>query len=246
MTHILLGRLIFLVDSGYLDEPSDNIYPLYDPERPYEEVGRMTGSYLQKAAYQIPPCYVDYYKNKIANCMDKTYNDIQIKIVLRLKTHSLNYISYVIGPMIMSESLSAQGGQYFAYVTKDGKDVLYAGDTMLELEQNIKHDISACHTNVLIIHDKYFEDALNKLLEMHKLNDNCQTNYYLSEFKDPASTLPEPGEEENCHGLHCEWCEEMGLDGKHGNYWGRDGNVYEDPKVLTTHSHYGRVKKDCN
>jgi len=206
----------------------------------------MLASYLQKVAYQVPSCHAEYYQKKMAECLDNTYNAIDIKIVLRLKVHSQNFINYVIGPMIMSEPLTGEGGQYFAYVDKDGKDVLYAGDTALELRENIKHDIAACNSNVLVIHDKYLEDALGKLLEMYKTKDVCLDNYYFSEFKDPNSTLPEPGEEENCHGLHCEWCLEMGLNGKHGNYWGRDGNIYEDPTVITTHSHYGRINKNCN
>lgn len=241
---IVLGNQILTVDDGYLDEPHDTLYPLYDKDG--HEVGKLEAGTLQRASTKVPACFADTYKERINAATDKAIKEIDILVVMRLIVHNQKFIHGLISPTLMETIINREGGLYFAYVTIEDKDILYAGNTAKELEQAIRQDIRACNSNVLVIHDKYFEEALNKLLEMHQLKDVCQLPYSFSKLKDPKSTVAEPGEEEACHDLHCQWCQEMGLDGKHGNWWATDGNTYVDPNCKTTHSHYGRVNKDCN
>ena len=240
---IILGKQILKVDDGYLDEPLDTLFPLYDEDD--NEVGRLEAKVLQLSAIKVPACFAETYKTKTTIAVEKALGEIDIHVVMRLVVHNNEYINYLISPVLMETIINREGGLYFAFVTIDDKDILYAGNTAKELEQAIKNDIRACNSNVLVIHDKYFEEALNKLLEMHKANDTCQKPYFYTTYKSPKSTVAEPGEEEACHDLHCQWCLEMGLDGKHGNMWATDGNTYVHPECKTTHSHYGRVNKDC-
>ena len=233
--YILLNGHPFKVDESYLDEPLDNFYPIYDLYDG-EEVGTMQASTLQKIATRVPACYIDIYADRIKACIETTISKIDIRPVLRLLVNNDKFIHYVVGPVLMDDLIVREGGQYFAYAQgEDGEPVLYVGDTALELRENIKYGITKCRArNVSFVHDKYIQEALDKLKAYYLEGDVCAINELYSAWKDGTAIEPET---EHNHEFHCSWCLANGLDGKHGNYWSNDGNVYDDGSH-TTRSNY--------
>lgn len=226
MLYVILGDQVLKVDAGYLEEPQDIVYPLFPIDSDIA-VGSMRADILQKASFKVPRCYAEAFQERVYAKAKAEYDSMDIKVVLRLVAHSSNYINYIVGPVLMESIRNREGGQYFAYVTdKDNNHILYAGNTAIGLEQAIRFDIRAGNSDVVILHDKYLEEALAKLLEVHIANDICQPQYLYSTFKDPLTIIPKPGEEEATHEAHCEWCLENGLDGKHGNHWAINGTTY--------------------
>ena len=229
MEYILLGKLVFKVSGEYLDEPSDNSYPLFDIITD-EQIGTFTASYLQQAAIRIPSCYIDVYKDNVNKCLENTLAKIDIRPVLRLLVNNDKYIHYIVGPVLMGDLIVREGGQYFTYVNNaQGEPVLYAAETALELQECIKHEISSCvNRGVTILHDKYFEEALTKLKDYHLAGDACSVNAITSKWKEQVE------QEQHEHGWHCSWCAEIGLDGTHlNNPWASDGSVYDDGSKTT-------------
>lgn len=237
---IMLNGRLFRVDESYLDEPLDNVYPIYDIDTG-EEVGRFQANALQQTALKIPDCWKETYVKRISPAIAKAYSSIEIYSVLRLIVNNERYIHYLIGPALMDELIVREGGQYFAFVDNvDGEPVLYAGNTALELRENIRHKIFACKARgISIVHDVYFQEAIAKLLASHLTYSICAKGELYSTWKE----VKDPTDTEHNHEPHCKWCMEMGLDGKHTNYWATDGNVYEDRTKRTTKSNYIKPHK---
>lgn len=240
MLYVLLNNRVFRVDEGYLDEPLDNVYPLY-PLDSDEPVGSMRADVLQQVGMKVPACYQELFEKRVYAKALKEYQSIDIRVVLRLIVNNEKHIHYLIGPVCVDDITIREGGQYFAFKDdSEGNPVLYGADTGLILKQCLENNISACaNKQLVVLHDKYFEAAINKLKEMHLLKDVCVPSVQYSEWKEPPTVVPPVGEEENNHGPHCEWCKEMGLNGLH--LWANDGNVYDDGSH-TTHSHYRRIE----
>ena len=241
MPYVLLNNRAFLINEDYEHTPPEELLPLIDPNT-QEEVGQLTAATIRTIGLKVPACYKDLFEKRVFSSTLKEYEEIDIRVVLRLVVNNERFIHYVVGPVLVADLACREGGQYYAYKNdENGKPVLFGGSTGKELGLMLKSNISACKNRTLIsLHDKYFEDALAKLKEMHLLNDVCIESELVSINKDPNTYVLKPGEDEDNHKLHCQWCLENGLNGMH--HWNNDGNVSVDGSH-TTHSHYKRTTK---
>lgn len=228
--YVVIGGKVFKVDESYLDEPLDNVYPLYDLATG-DEVGKMEAQVIQQIGKVVPKCYSGLFAERMREAELAVYNSIKLIPVLRIIVNNDRYINYVLGPIVMDQFLSREAGQYFAYKEVDGDVLLFGADSMLELDQMMKHNISLCQNRGLkTFHDKYFEGALAKLRVMFDKDNMCQPNtiYQFIKERDIIN--------DTTHNYHCSWCQSLGLDGHH-NDWNNDGKVYDDGSK-TTHSDY--------
>lgn len=239
MQYVLLNKQVFRVDDGYLDEPSDNLYPLY-PLDSDEPVGTMRADILQQIGFKIPPCYKEIFEKRVYAQALKEYESIDVRVVLRLITNSETYVHYLISPVLVDDITVREGGQYFAFKDDaDGNPVLYGADTGLLLQQCLNANIPAAKNRQLVVlNDSYFVEALRQLKEMHLLKDTCAAPLFVSQAKIPGTVILPPGYEEDNHPPHCEWCIANGEDGFHG--WNNDGTGYNNG-TTTTCSHYQRI-----
>lgn len=237
MQHIVISGKIFLVDEGYLDEPSDTSYPIFDLESE-EEVMRVEAAVLQQIAIAVPACYVNVYAKKIKHVIGEVVTSIDIRPILRLMVNNERYIHYVCGPVLVSDLHGREGGQFLSCdIDNDGNVYFYAGETMRELLECERHDIRASKNGrVSLLKDSYFQEAIATLVQMTKENNTCQQPVTVGQWKDPAKA-PIKETDQN-HPKHCQWCQSIGLDGAHGNYWANDGIVYEDRTHSTAKSPY--------
>lgn len=226
MQHIVIGGKIFLVDEGYLDEPLDNEYPVYDLDNE-EPVMRVEAATLQKIAVPVNGCHAKVFADSIAQSIKVAIQYIDIRPILRLMVNNDRYIHYICGPVLVSDLYGREGGQYLsADVDHEGNVTIYAGNTMLDLLGCERHNIVAAKNGqVTLFKDAYFQEAVELLVKMTKYNDRCQEQVTVGLWKDP-NKLPEPPEAD--HPRHCKWCQSIGLDGKHGNHWANNGIVYDD------------------
>lgn len=236
MQHIVIGGKIFLVDEGYLDEPLDNEYPVYDLNNE-EAVMRVEAATLQQIATPVPSCYAPVFAKEIDKSIKIALQYIDIRPILRLMVNNDRYIHYICGPVLVSDLYGREGGQYLSCEIDSGGEVtFYAGNTMLDLLECERHNILASKNGkVKLVKDAYLQEALETLVKMTNANDACQKAITVGLWKDPK-TLPLPVEDN--HPKHCSWCQSIGLDGKHGNYWANDGIVYEDRTHSTAKSPY--------
>lgn len=226
MQHIVIGGKIFLVDEGYLDEPLDTSYPVYDLDND-EAVMQVEARTLQQIAVAVPGCYAVTYANSIQQSIKVALEYIDIRPILRLMVNNDRYIHYLCGPVLISDLYGREGGQYLSCeIDSDGEVTFYAGNTMLDLLECERHNIVATKNGkVKLVKDAYLQEALEVLADMTRNNDACQKSVTVGLWKDPKK-LPIPETDEN-HDKHCKWCESIGLDGKHRNYWANNGIVYE-------------------
>lgn len=227
MQHIVIGGKIFLVDEGYLDEPLDNEYPVYDLNNE-EAVMRVEAATLQKIATPVKGCYAMTFANAIGRSIEVAIENIDIRPILRLMVNNERYIHYICSPVLISDLYGREGGQYLSCdIDNDGNVYFYAGETMLDLLGCERHDVVAAKNGRVVLHkDVYFQEALETLVAMTKANDICQQPVTVGMWKDP-NKLPIPETDAN-HPSHCQWCQSIGLDGKHGNHWANNGIVYDD------------------
>ena len=227
MQHIVIGGKIFLVDEGYLDEPLDNEYPVYDLNNE-EAVMRVEAATLQKIATPVKGCYAKTFANAIGHSIEVAIENIDIRPILRLMVNNERYIHYICSPVLISDLYGREGGQYLSCdIDNDGNVYFYAGETMLDLLGCERHDVVAAKNGRVVLHkDVYFQEALETLVAMTKAKDICQQPVTVGTWKDP-NKLPIPETDAN-HPKHCQWCQSIGLDGKHGNHWANNGIVYDD------------------
>ncbi len=227
MQHIVIGGKIFLVDEGYLDEPLDTSYPVYDLDND-EAVMQVEARTLQQIAVAVPGCYAVTYANSIQQSIKVALEYIDIRPILRLMVNNDRYIHYLCGPVLISDLYGREGGQYLSCeIDNDGNVYFYAGETMLDLLGCERHDIVAAKNGRVVLYkDAYFQEALETLVAMTKAKDICQQPVTVGKWKDP-SKLPIPETDVN-HPKHCQWCLSIGLDGKHRNHWANNGIVYDD------------------
>ena len=227
MQHIVIGGKIFLVDEGYLDEPLDNEYPVYDLNNE-EAVMRVEAATLQKIATPVKGCYAMTFANAIGRSIEVTIENIDIRPILRLMVNNDRYIHYICSPVLVSDLIGREGGQYLScQLDTDGSATFFAGNTMLDLLGCERHNIPAVNNGMVkLVKDAYFQEALELLVSMTKANDICQEPVTVGLWKDP-NKLPIPETDAN-HPKHCSWCLSIGLDGKHGNHWANNGIVYDD------------------
>lgn len=226
MQHIVIGGKIFLVDEGYLDEPLDTTYPVYDLDND-EAVMQVEARTLQQIAVAVPGCYAVTYANSIQQSIKVALEYIDIRPILRLMVNNDRYIHYLCGPVLISDLYGREGGQYLSCeIDSDGEVTFYAGNTMLDLLECERHNIVATKNGkVKLVKDAYLQEALEVLADMTRNNDACQEPVTAGTWKDP-NKLPVPETEAN-HPKHCQWCISIGLDGKHGNHWANNGIVFE-------------------
>lgn len=251
---IHLGKLLFIVDESYLTEPDDSKeYELFfiNPEtKELELTGTMSAGALKLGACIAPNCYVDEYMTEVAKTIDGIKDKISKRIVLRLKNNSEKYISYAVGPVKDQDIDILEGGVYIAYEN----DKLYIGETGRHLLSLIKLDIPATNTPInqhrdfLLIHDEYFEKAIETLKEMTLVDDmSCLTDIIVSEIKTPATKVKDIDSEKEAIFKECPHCKELGLTGEHAvHYWLDDGTRYSETKDLTGYSFYGSFKGKDN
>lgn len=227
MQHIVISGKIFLVDAGYLGEPLDTSYPVYDLEND-TPVMNVEAATLQKISTPVKGCYAKTFATEIERSLHAAVEQIDIRPILRLMVNNERYIHYVCGPVLISDLIGREGGQYLSCdIDNDGNVYFYAGETMLDLLGCERHDIVAAKNGrVVLLKDAYFQEALETLVAMTKANDICQESVTVGMWKDP-NKLPVPETDVN-HPKHCQWCSSIGLDGKHGNHWANNGIVYDD------------------
>lgn len=213
MLTVLINDQVFQVDSGYMDEPLDTIYPLYSMDDDSEPAGTMRADMLQKVAIKVPNAYTGLYRKKIKTKISEALDSIDVRVVLRLLVHNERYMHYIVGPVLMEDLLVREGGYYFAFANdKANRPILYSGDSGLQLRECIKMGIpSIKNPTVQLAHDQYFDKAIATLLEMHNGNDLSLTPEYVSMWKEalPAHDFEHP--------RHCQWCEEQGLSITHSH-----------------------------
>ena len=226
MQHIVIGGKIFLVDVGYLDEPLDTSYPVYDLEND-TPVMNIEAATLQQIATPVPGCYAPTYAHAIKQGIDTALQYVDIRPILRLMVNNERYIHYLCGHALISDLRGREGGQYLSCeIDADGEVTFFAGETILDLLECERHNIVASKNGkVKLVKDAYFQEALELLVSMTKTNDACQEPVTAGTWKDP-NKLPVPETEAN-HPKHCQWCISIGLDGKHGNHWANNGIVFE-------------------
>ena len=226
MQHIVIGGKIFLVDEGYLDEPLDNVYPVYDLDNE-EPVMRVEAATLQKISTPVKGCYAKTFANAIGHSIKVAIGNIDIRPILRLMVNNERYIHYICSPVLISDLYGREGGQYLSCdIDNDGNVYFYAGETMLDLLGCERHDVVAAKNGRVVLRkDVYFQEALETLVAMTKAKDICQKPVTVGMWKDP-NKLPIPETDAN-HPKHCQWCQSIGLDGKHGNHWANNGIVYD-------------------
>ena len=227
MQHIVIGGKIFLVDEGYLDEPLDTSYPVYDLDS-NESVMRVEARTLQQIAVAVPSCYAVTYAKSIQQSIKVALEYIDIRPILRLMVNNDRYIHYLCGPVLISDLYGREGGQYLSCdIDVDGNVTFFAGNTVLDLLECERHNIVAANNGkVKLVKDVYLQEALEVLVNMTRENDACQKSVTIGTWKDP-NRLPLP-ETDNNHPSHCKWCQSIGLDGKHGNHWANNGIVYDN------------------
>ena len=227
MQHIVISGKIFLVDAGYLDEPLDTIYPVYDLEND-KPVMNVEAAILQKISTPVKGCYAKTFATEIERSLHTAIEQIDIRPILRLMVNNERYIHYVCGPVLIPDLIGREGGQYLScQLDTDGNVTFFAGNTMLDLLGCERHNIPAVNNGMVkLVKDAYFQEALETLVSMTKANDICQESVTVGVWKDP-SKLPVPETDHN-HPKHCQWCQSIGLDGKHGNHWANNGIVYDD------------------
>lgn len=226
MQHIVIGGKIFLVDVGYLDEPLDTSYPVYDLEND-TPVMNIEAATLQQIATPVPGCYAPAYAHAIKQGIDVALKYVDIRPILRLMVNNERYIHYLCSHALISDLRNREGGQYLSCEIDDNGEVtFFAGETMLDLLECERHNIVAAKNGkVKLIKDAYLQEALGVLADMTRNNDACQKPVTVGTWKDP-NKLPIPETDAN-HPKHCSWCLSMGLDGKHGNHWANNGIVYD-------------------
>lgn len=251
---IHLGKLLFIVDSAYLTEVDESkeyeLLAVNNETKELEVAGRVTAGALKIAACIAPNCYVDEYMVEVAKTIDKIKDKIKKRIVLRLKNNSPEHISYAVGPVNDNDIDVLEGGVYIAYEN----DKLYIGETGRHLLSLIKLDIPATNTpinsrhDMLMLHDKYFEKAIETLVEMTLVEDNsCMADTIVSEFKDPVSKVKDLDDNKKEIFRECEYCKALGLTGEHVvHMWEDDGTRYKDTKELTGYSFYGSFRGRVN
>lgn len=227
MQHIVISGKIFLVDAGYLDEPLDTIYPVYDLEND-TPVMNVEAAILQKISTPVKGCYAKTFATEIERSLHTAIEQIDIRPILRLMVNNERYIHYVCGPVLIPDLIGREGGQYLScQLDTVGNVTFFAGNTMLDLLGCERHNIPAVNNGMVkLVKDAYFQEALETLVSMTKANDICQESVTVGVWKDP-SKLPVPETDVN-HPKHCQWCLSIGLDGKHGNHWANNGIVYDD------------------
>ena len=227
MQHIVISGKIFLVDAGYLDEPLDTSYPVYDLEND-TPVMNVEAATLQKISTPVKGCYAKTFATEIERSLHAAVEQIDIRPILRLMVNNERYIHYVCGPVLIPDLIGREGGQYLScQLDTVGNVTFFAGNTMLDLLGCERHNIPAVNNGMVkLVKDAYFQEALETLVSMTKANDICQESVTVGVWKDP-SKLPVPETDHN-HPKHCQWCQSIGLDGKHGNHWANNGIVYDD------------------
>ena len=227
MQHIVISGKIFLVDVGYLDEPLDTSYPVYDLEND-TPVMNVEAATLQKISTPVKGCYAKTFATEIERSLHVAVEQIDIRPILRLMVNNEHYIHYVCGPVLIPDLIGREGGQYFScQLDTAGNVTFFAGNTMLDLLGCERHNIRAVNNGMVkLVKDAYFQEALETLVSMTKANDICQESVTVGVWKDP-SKLPVPETDHN-HPKHCQWCLSIGLDGKHSNHWANNGIVYDD------------------
>jgi hypothetical protein len=227
MQHIVISGKIFLVDAGYLDEPLDTSYPVYDLENDVP-VMNVEAATLQKISTPVKGCYAKTFATEIERSLHTAIEQIDIRPILRLMVNNERYIHYVCGPVLIPDLIGREGGQYLScQLDTDGNVTFFAGNTMLDLLGCERHNIPAVNNGMVkLVKDAYFQEALETLVSMTKANDICQESVTVGVWKDP-SKLPVPETDHN-HPKHCQWCQSIGLNGKHGNHWANNGIVYDD------------------
>ena len=227
MQHIVISGKIFLVDAGYLDEPLDTSYPVYDLEND-TPVMNVEAATLQKISTPVKGCYAKTFATEIERSLHTAIEQIDIRPILRLMVNNERYIHYVCGPVLIPDLIGREGGQYLScQLDTVGNVTFFAGNTMLDLLGCERHNIPAVNNGMVkLVKDAYFQEALETLVSMTKANDICQESVTVGVWKDP-SKLPVPETDHN-HPKHCQWCQSIGLDGKHGNHWANNGIVYDD------------------
>lgn len=213
MQHIVIGGKIFLVDEGYLDEPLDTSYPVYDLDND-EPVMQVEARTLQQIAVAVPSCYAVTYANSIQQSIRVALEYIDIRPILRLMVNNDRYIHYLCGPVLISDLYGREGGQYLSCdIDVDGNVTFFAGTTMLDLLECERHNIVAANNGkVKLVKDAYLQEAIDLLTAMATQNDPTEPAVLVSKWKDP-SLLPTPEPEHT--GRHCQWCAELGLSGTH-------------------------------
>ena len=227
MQHIVISGKIFLVDTGYLDEPLDTSYPVYDLEND-TPVMNVEAATLQKISTPVKGCYAKTFATEIERSLHTAIEQIDIRPILRLMVNNERYIHYVCGPVLIPDLIGREGGQYLScQLDTDGNVTFFAGNTMLDLLGCERHNIPAVNNGMVkLVKDAYFQEALETLVSMTKANDICQESVTVGVWKDP-SKLPVPETDHN-HPKHCSWCLSIGLNGKHRNHWANNGIVYDD------------------
>lgn len=231
MQHIVISGKIFLVDAGYLDEPLDTSYPVYDLEND-TPVMNVEAATLQKISTPVKGCYAKTFATEIERSLHTAIEQIDIRPILRLMVNNERYIHYVCGPVLIPDLIGREGGQYLScQLDTAGNVTFFAGNTMLDLLGCERHNIPAVNNGMVkLVKDAYFQEALETLVSMTKANDICQESVTVGVWKDP-SKLPVPETDHN-HPKHCQWCQSIGLDGKHGNHWANNGIVYDDDQKV--------------
>lgn len=231
MQHIVISGKIFLVDAGYLDEPLDTSYPVYDLEND-TPVMNVEAATLQKISTPVKGCYAKTFATEIERSLHTAIEQIDIRPILRLMVNNERYIHYVCGPVLIPDLIAREGGQYLScQLDTDGNVTFFAGNTMLDLLGCERHNIPAVNNGMVkLVKDAYFQEALETLVSMTKANDICQESVTVGVWKDP-SKLSVPETDHN-HPKHCQWCQSIGLDGKHGNHWANNGIVYDDDQKV--------------
>lgn len=213
MQHIVISGKIFLVDTGYLDEPLDTSYPVYDLENDVP-VMNVEAATLQKIATPVKGCYAKTFATEIERSLHTAIGKIDIRPILRLMVNNDRYIHYICSPVLVSDLIGREGGQYLScQLDTDGNATFFAGNTMLDLLGCERHNIPAVNNGMVkLVKDAYFQEALDLLTAMATQNDPTEPAVLVSKWKDP-SLLPTPEPEHT--GRHCQWCAELGLSGTH-------------------------------